>query len=37
MAQIAGDAIHFDTTGMTIDQVVEKLAGRVKELEGSGA
>lgn len=33
----AADAIHIDTTGMTIDQVVEKLAGMVKELEGSGA
>lgn len=33
----AADAIHIDTTGMTIDQVVEKLAGTVKELEGSGA
>jgi len=35
--QIAEDAILFDTTGMSIDQVVEKLAGKVKELEGSGA
>ena len=33
----ADDAIHIDTTGMTIDQVVEELAGKVKELEGSGA
>jgi cytidylate kinase len=34
--QIAENAILLDTTGMTIDQVVEKLAGKVKELEGSG-
>jgi len=33
----ADDAIHIDTTGMTIDQVVEELAGQVKELEGSDA
>ena len=35
--QIAKDAILLDTTGMTIDQVVEELAGKVKKLEGSGA
>jgi len=35
--KISDDAIHFDTTGMTIDQVVEKLAGKVKELEESVA
>lgn len=33
----ADDAIHIDTTGMTIDQVVEKLASKVRELEISGA
>ena len=33
----ADDAIHIDTTGMTIDQVVEELAGKVKEMEESGA
>jgi cytidylate kinase len=35
--KISDDAIHLDTTGMTIDQVVQKIAGKVKELEGSGA
>lgn len=35
--KIADDAIHVDTTGMNIDQVVGTLAGRVKELEKSGA
>ncbi len=33
----ADDAIHVDTTGMSIDQVIEKLAGKVKKLEESGA
>ena len=33
----ADDAIHIDTTGMTIEQVVEKIAGKVRELEGTGA
>lgn len=33
----ADDAIHIDTTGMTIDQVVRELAERVRKLEGSGA
>jgi len=33
----ADDAIHIDTTGMTIAQVVEALADKVKELEESGA
>ena len=33
----ADDAINIDTTGMSIDQVIEKLADKVKELEGSGA
>jgi cytidylate kinase len=35
--KISDDAIHLDTTGMTIDQVVQKIAGKVKELEESGA
>ena len=33
----ADDAINIDTTGMSIDQVIEKLADKVKELEESGA
>jgi cytidylate kinase len=33
----ADDAINLDTTGMSIDQVIEKLADKVKELEESGA
>ena len=33
----AEDAIIVDTTGMSIDQVIEKLADKVKELEESGA
>jgi cytidylate kinase len=33
----ADDAIHIDTTGMDIDQVVKTLARKVEELEGSGA
>jgi cytidylate kinase len=33
----AEDAIHIDTTGMSIDQVIEKLADKVRELEESGA
>lgn len=33
----ADDAIHIDTTGMTIHEVVEELARRVRELERSGA
>jgi len=33
----ADDAIHMDTTGMTVEQVIENLAGKVRELEGSGA
>jgi len=33
----ADDAIHIDTTGMSIDQVVKELTDRVKELEGTGA
>ena len=33
----AHDAIQVDTTGMTIDQVVEELARKVLELEGPGA
>jgi cytidylate kinase len=33
----ADDAIHLDTTGMTIDEVVKTIAGKVMELEGSGA
>jgi len=33
----ADDAIHIDTTGMTIEQVVEKITGKVRELEGTGA
>ena len=35
--KIADDAIHVDTTGMSIDQVVGTLVHRVKELEKSGA
>lgn len=33
----ADDAINIDTTGMSIDQVIEKLADKVKELEESSA
>lgn len=33
----ADDAIHIDTTGLTIDQVVSMLAERVEELEEQGA
>ena len=33
----AHDAIQVDTTGMTIDQVVDELARKVLELEGLGA
>lgn len=33
----ADDAIHVDTTGMTIHEVVQELADRVRELERSGA
>jgi cytidylate kinase len=33
----ADDAIHIDTTGMSIDQVVKELTDRVKKLEGTGA
>lgn len=33
----ADDAINLDTTGMSIDKVIEKLADKVKELEESGA
>lgn len=33
----ADDAIHIDTTGMDIDQVVKTLARKVEELEASGA
>ncbi|MDF1526297.1 MAG: (d)CMP kinase [bacterium] len=33
----ADDAIIVDTTGMSVDQVIEKLADKVKELEESGA
>jgi cytidylate kinase len=33
----ADDAVHIDTTGMSIDQVVKELAEKVKELEGPGA
>ena len=33
----ADDAIHFDTTGMTVDEVVRELAGRVRKMERSGA
>ena len=35
--QRTGDAMHIDTTGMTIEQVVEKLARKVRELEGAVA
>jgi cytidylate kinase len=35
--KMADDAVHIDTTGMHIDQVVKMLARQVKELEKSGA
>lgn len=33
----ADDAIHIDTTGLTVDEVVSLIADRVHELERSGA
>jgi cytidylate kinase len=33
----ADDAIHIDTTGMSVEQVVMMIAGKVKDLEEAGA
>ena len=33
----AEDAVHIDTTGMTIEQVVDKIARIVEDLEDAGA
>ena len=33
----ADDAIHIDTTGMSIAQVVDELARRILEMENTGA